>query len=53
MRKFEIVKDEHLKYDNKDIKMPVRATKHSVGYDFILQLIIHLNQMKQNLFLQT
>lgn len=34
MRKFEIVKDEFIKYDNKDIKLPVRATKHSVCYDF-------------------
>lgn len=34
MRKFEIVKDEAIKYDNKDIKLPVRATKNSVGYDF-------------------
>ena len=34
MRKFEIVKDEFVKYDNADVKIPVRATKHSVGYDF-------------------
>lgn len=34
MRKFEIVVDEHIKYDNKDITLPVRATKTSVGYDF-------------------
>jgi len=34
MRKFEIVKDEFIKYDNKNIKLPIRATKHSVGYDF-------------------
>ena len=36
MRKFEIVKDEFVKYDNKDIKMPERATKHSVVYDFCI-----------------
>lgn len=34
MRKFEIVKDEFLKYNNKDITIPKRATLHSVGYDF-------------------
>jgi len=34
MRRFEIVRDEFIKYDNKDIKMPVRATKYSVCYDF-------------------
>ena len=34
MRKFEIVKPEFIKYDNDNITLPVRATKHSVGYDF-------------------
>ena len=34
MRKFEIVKDECIKYDNREIKLPVRATKNSVAYDF-------------------
>lgn len=34
MRKFEVVEDEYIKYDAYDIKMPVRATKTSVGYDF-------------------
>lgn len=35
MRKFEKVRDEFLMYGQKaeDIKMPVRATKHSVCYD--------------------
>ena len=35
MRKFEVVKDEFLKYGVKaeDLKKPVRATKHSVCYD--------------------
>ena len=34
MRKFEVVKDEFIKYDNKNITLPVRATKSSVAYDF-------------------
>lgn len=34
MRKFEVVKKEFLKYDVEDIKLPVRATKSAVGYDF-------------------
>lgn len=34
MRKFEIVKDEFIKYENKDITLPKRATKTAVGYDF-------------------
>ena len=33
MRRFEVVKDEFIKYDIKDVKMPIRATKHSAGYD--------------------
>ena len=34
MRKFEVVKDEFIKYDNKEIVLPKRATKCSVAYDF-------------------
>jgi dUTP pyrophosphatase len=34
MRKFEVVKKEALKYDIVPQKLPVRATKHSAGYDF-------------------
>ena len=36
MRKFEKIRDEFLKYGQKaeDIKIPVRATKSSVAYDF-------------------
>ena len=34
MRKFEIVRDDFIKYGVSDIKLPVRATQHSVGYDF-------------------
>ena len=35
MRKFEIVRDDCIKYgvDPKTLKMPHRATKHAVGYD--------------------
>ena len=36
MRKFFIVKDEHRKFKNKEIKLPTRGTKHSAGYDFYL-----------------
>jgi len=34
MRYFEVVKDEYRKVPNVDIKLPVRATKSSVAYDF-------------------
>ena len=36
MRKFEKIRDEFIKYDQKleDIKLPVRATKSAVAYDF-------------------
>ena len=33
MRKFAPVKEEFKKYNNDEVKMPVRATKHSVCYD--------------------
>ena len=33
MNKFEIVKDEFRAYPDAKIKLPVRATKHSAGYD--------------------
>ena len=33
MRKFELVKQEFRKNKDGLIKMPVRATKHSAGYD--------------------
>lgn len=34
MRKFEVVNEKFIKYNNKEITLPVRATKHSVCYDF-------------------
>ncbi len=34
MRKFEIVEDFAIKYNEKDIVLPKRATTHSAGYDF-------------------
>lgn len=33
MNKFEVVKDEFRAYPNAEIKLPVRATKYSAGYD--------------------
>lgn len=33
MRKFEVVKNEAIKYEVVPTKMPARATKHSAGYD--------------------
>lgn len=34
MRKFEVVEDNFKKYEDSIIKMPIRATKCSAGYDF-------------------
>lgn len=34
MIKFEKVKDEFIKYDEREVTLPKRATKSSVGYDF-------------------
>lgn len=48
MRKFELVKDDFRKNPTKQIKMPVRATKHSAGYDFYspIDIVIEPNQMQ-------
>lgn len=48
MRKFEVVLEEHIKYDNKNITLPVRATKTSVGYDFYspLQTVVPAGETK-------
>lgn len=45
MRKFAKIKDEFLKYGQKaeEIKMPVRATKHSVCYDCYSPIDIIIN----------
>ena len=34
MRRFEVVREEHRKHPNVEIKLPTRATAHSAGYDF-------------------
>ena len=48
MRKFELVKDEFKKNSVVSYKMPVRATKHSAGYDFYspIDTVIEPNSMK-------
>ena len=48
MRKFEIVKDEFRKHSDKHIKMPIRATKYSAGYDFYspVDVVIQPNEMQ-------
>lgn len=48
MRKFEIVRNDAIKYDNTNIKLPVRATKHSVCYDFYspIDYILKPNETK-------
>ena len=48
MRRFEVVKDEFIKYDIKDVKMPIRATKHSAGYDMYspIDTVIEPGQMQ-------
>jgi len=48
MRRFEVVKDEFIKYDIKDVKMPIRATKHSAGYDMFspIDITVEPGQMQ-------
>ena len=47
MRYFEVIKDEHRKHPNEEIKLPERGTKHSAGYDFYspVDAIIQPNEM--------
>lgn len=47
MRKFEIVKDEAIKYGEKNIIMPKRATKFSAGYDVCspIEVVIHSQEI--------
>lgn len=42
MRKFEIVRDDAKKYSDIEIKLPVRKTKHSAGYDFFSPLNVRI-----------
>lgn len=48
MRKFEVVKDEFVKYGQTEFKKPVRATKYSAGYDFYspIDVVIKPNTME-------
>lgn len=48
MRKFEVVKDEHIKYDNFDIKLPVRSTINAAGYDLFspVDIVIPAGKVK-------
>lgn len=46
MRKFERVNETFVKYNEKETKMPVRATKYSVAYDFYspINIVIEPNK---------
>ena len=47
MRYFEVVKDEHRKNPNVEIKLPIRGSKNSAGYDFYspVDVTIQPNEM--------
>ena len=51
MRKFEIVREDARKYEvsEKDIIMPIRATKFAAGYDFFSPIEITINSMSSEL----
>ena len=49
MRGFERVKDEFIQYGEKDIKLPVRATKNACGYDFYSPIDITIKPMQSEL----
>ena len=44
MRHFEVVKDKHRK-NSGDIKLPTRATKNSIGYDFYSPISVDIEPM--------
>lgn len=44
MRHFEVVSDKHRK-NNVDIKLPTRATKNSIGYDFYSPIAVDIEPM--------
>ncbi|MEG1751662.1 MAG: dUTP diphosphatase [Clostridia bacterium] len=48
MRQFEKVAKQHIKYNNFNVKLPARATAHSVGYDFYspIECVIKQNETK-------
>ena len=46
MRSFELVKDGARKHADKQIKMPIRATKHSAGYDMYSPVDLILERYK-------
>lgn len=52
MRKFEVVRDEHRKHPEVEIKLPVRATKHSVAYDFYSPVSVTI-QPNEKVFIWT
>ena len=49
MRAFYRCKDEFIKYEEKQTKMPVRATKNSCGYDFYSPIDITIKPMQSEL----
>lgn len=48
MRKFEAVKNEFIKYNEYEVKLPIRSTNNSAGYDFYspVDLVIAPNEIK-------
>jgi len=49
-RKFEIVNDNHRKFKDTEIKLPVRGTKYSAGYDFFSNEEVEIKPNEKYLF---
>lgn len=49
MRKFEIVEDKFIQYENKEIILPKRGTKNSAGYDFYSPISVVIEPNKSAL----
>lgn len=50
MRYFEVVSDKHRKNSNVDIKLPVRATRNSIAYDFYSPVDITIQPNTSEMF---
>jgi len=50
IRGFEIVEDEFRKFLKNDVKLPLRGTKHSAGYDFYSNETVIIKSNEKHLF---
>ena len=49
MRGFEVVRDDCIQYGEKNLKMPIRATKNACGYDFYSPVDLVIKPMESEI----